>query len=106
MSTAPVYSYSFVTFIYLSMAQYSLELHNLIDQALHNPKNLATESELTEQANCALAAFREADVDSSESLTIPELVSLCSHMGLPMESDEEEGELNANHSTNFPEYFF
>jgi hypothetical protein len=83
------------------MAQYSLEMRGLIDQALHNPKNLATESELTEQANSALSAFREADVDSSESLTIPELVSLCSHMGLPMEDDEEEGKLQTNQSMNF-----
>ena len=83
------------------MAQYSLELHNLIDQALHNPKNLASESELTEQANAALAAFRDADVDSSESLTIPELVSLCSHMGLPMEDDEEEGENGLNFLVQF-----
>ena len=68
------------------------ELHEKIDKILHNPKNLSTESELKEHANSAIAAFRAADVDNSGSLSIPELVSLCSHMGLPMEDDEEEGE--------------
>ena len=67
------------------------ELHEKIDKILHNPKNLSTESELKEHANSAIAAFRAADIDSSGSLSIPELVSLCSHMGLPMEDDEEEG---------------
>ena len=73
------------------MALSPADLRALVDHALHKPKNLATESELIEYANGAVLAFQRADVDSSESLTIPELKNLCSDMGLPMEDDEEEG---------------
>ena len=73
------------------MEKYSSKLTNLVEQALHHPKNLATESELVEYANSALSAFLEADADSTETLTSPELIRLCSNMGLPMEDDEEEG---------------
>lgn len=73
------------------MEKYSLQVANLVQQALHHPKNLATESELVEYANSALSAFLEADVDSTETLCSLELIRLCSNMGLPMEDDEEEG---------------
>ena len=73
------------------MEKYSLQLKNLVELTLHHPKNLATELELVEYANSALSAFLEADVDSTETLTSPELIRLCSNMGLPMEDDEEEG---------------
>ena len=83
------------------MDKYSLQLTKLVEQALHHPKNLATESELLEYANSALTGFLEADADSTETLTTPELIKLCSNMGLPMEDDEEEGihlSLNAHDS--------
>jgi hypothetical protein len=73
------------------MEKYTLQLANLVKQALHHPKNLATESELVEYANSALSAFLEADVDFTETLSSPELIRLCSNMGLPVEDDEEEG---------------
>lgn len=68
--------------------------HEQIDKwvqgTLMHPKNLCTEPELTEQANAAFIAFRKADGDNSNQLSIPELLRLCEEMGLPAEKDEEE----------------
>lgn len=55
-----------------------------------NPRNLASESELREQAKVALRRFLAADIDNSLSLEFAELQRLCDAMGLPMEADEEE----------------
>lgn len=57
---------------------------------LDNPKNLANEVELIEQARVAIRHFRDADSDKSSSLSLDELKRLCDRMGLPMEDDEEE----------------
>ena len=73
------------------MALSSADIQKLVENALHTPKNLATELELNEYANAAVFAFQRADVDFSDSLSIKELRILCSEMGLPMEDDEEEG---------------
>lgn len=78
------------------MSLSAANLKKLVDHALHQPKNLATEQELNEHSNAALLAFQRADVDFSDSLTIPELRNLCSEMGLPMEDDEEEGMKHLN----------
>ena len=83
------------------MEKHSSKLTKLVEQALHHPKNLATESELVEYANSALSAFLEADADSTETLTSPELIRLCSNMGLPMEDDEEEGEKLSMNAESF-----
>ena len=61
-----------------------------ISLIISNPRNLATEVELREQARVALKRFMEADVDQSESLSFAELKVICEHMGLPMGEDEEE----------------
>ena len=66
------------------------QIHSWVEETLTHPKNLCTETELIEQANAAFLAFRKADADSSNALSIPELLRLCEEMGLPAEKDEEE----------------
>jgi Ca2+-binding EF-hand superfamily protein len=61
-----------------------------ISSVTTNPRNLATETELREQAKVALRRFLEADIDQSGALSFEELKRLCDDMGLPMGEDEEE----------------
>lgn len=69
---------------------YINNLPNWIEEALQKPKNLASETELKEQAKVALNYFIQADIDKSDSLSFAELKRLCDEMGLPMGNDEEE----------------
>ena len=60
-----------------------------ISSLLENPRNLATEQELVEQAKVALKLFQEWDVDGGKTLSVGELKGLCDHMGLPVKFEEE-----------------
>lgn len=65
-------------------------IDNLVHNILKNPKNLATEVELLEQAKVAVNLFLEYDTDSSGVLSFEELKFLCDHMGLPVEKEDED----------------
>jgi Ca2+-binding EF-hand superfamily protein len=61
-----------------------------VADAFSSSRNIATEGELTEQAQLAVTNFRLADKDLSGTISFDELPALCSFMGLPLEQDEEE----------------
>jgi Ca2+-binding EF-hand superfamily protein/ankyrin repeat protein len=62
----------------------------IVEEILRNPKNLASEIELREQASVALKYFKDYDIDKTNTLSFDEIKLLCNNLGLPMENDEEE----------------
>lgn len=71
-----------------------------ISELIDNPRNLATEQELGEQAKVSLKLFQNWDKDGSNTLTIDELKGLCDHMGLPVKFDEETDLLSIDKDGN------
>jgi Ca2+-binding EF-hand superfamily protein len=66
------------------------QLSEIVEELLQNPKNLATKSELNEQAKVAVKLFLDNDSDCNDVLTFDELKNICDFMGLPIEENEEK----------------
>jgi len=74
----------------MATKEFNEHIIDWVEQAMKNPRNLSTESELREQAKVALQLFLDADSNNEGSLDSVELKYLCEHAGLPMGTDEEE----------------
>eukprot|EP01035_Chromulina_nebulosa_P016321 gene16321-21632_t len=76
------------------------QLSEIVEELLQNPKNLATKSELNEQAKVAVNLFLENDSDRNHVLTFDELKNICDFMGLPIEENEEKAlkNIDTDHS--------
>jgi hypothetical protein len=60
--------------------EFNENIDQWVNDALKNPKNLATENELREQSNVALKAFLDNDANGSGTLDFEELKNLCENM--------------------------